>query len=338
MGIGDEIIINTSNNILYKCLFNLLALLNPVIKIDNKYVLPVNFFDIFLIASTFSSFIIEININNLEFKKISFLTQKIFIKQDVRDRFLSYEHIIKSPLSNYKIINSNQVNFIICSHEKIDGYYIESNINNIKSISINMYDEDTQKELDSTHYQILKYNKLMIDLYLKKISDSLLYIPLNINKINALNSNLSNFSFGTFGTENLSCIKQAFIIKIKFYEQEEKIGLHTFAYNKLRYLNGITGPMYITCYTVQSNFEAGYNNFELNGKLYNGNTFMMLKNTDKINFDNFFDNLEELKIVMPKQNITNLPINLKKLEIYNKPGNINIKYPFGCEYIEKSIK
>jgi len=43
MGIGDEIIINTSNNILYKCSFNLFALLNPVIKIDNKYVLSVNF-------------------------------------------------------------------------------------------------------------------------------------------------------------------------------------------------------------------------------------------------------------------------------------------------------
>ena len=130
MGIGDEIIIKTSNNILYKCSFNLLALLNPVIKIDNGYVLAVDFFDIFLIASTFSSFLIEIDINNLEFKKITFLTQKIFIKQNFRDRFSSYEHIIKSPLSNYKIINSNQVNFIICSHERIDGYYIESNINN----------------------------------------------------------------------------------------------------------------------------------------------------------------------------------------------------------------
>jgi len=113
------------------------------------------------------------------------------------------------------------VNFIICSHEKIDGYYIETNINNIKSISINMYDEDTHKELDNDFFQILKYNKIMIDLYLKKISDNLLHIPLNINKISVLNSKLINGHYN-------NCVKQSFIIKIKFYEQEKKNRLSYF--------------------------------------------------------------------------------------------------------------
>jgi len=119
--------------------------------------------------------------------------------------------------------------------------------------------------------------------------------------------------------------------------RKKKIGCHTFAYNTLRYLNGMSGTLYTTCYSPQYKYEAKYNKFEIGDKIYNGNTIVMLENTDKINFDNLSDNLEELKIVIPKQNITNLPINLKKLEIYNKPANINIKYPFGCEYIEKSI-
>jgi hypothetical protein len=140
----------------------------------------------------------------------------------------------------------------------------------------------------------------MIDLYLKKISDNLLHIPLNINKISVLNSKLIN---------NNNCVKQSFIIKIKFYEQEEKIGYNTFAYNKLRYLNGMSGTLYTTCYSPQYKYEAKYNKFEIGDKIYNGNTIVMLENTDKINFDNLSDNLEELKIIMPKQNITNLPIN-----------------------------
>ena len=70
----DKIIIMIGGQIIYKNSFNLLTLLNPVIKTNNKYVLPVEFLDLYFVSASFHLIEAEITIDNSSFKKISFLT------------------------------------------------------------------------------------------------------------------------------------------------------------------------------------------------------------------------------------------------------------------------
>ena len=211
----DEIIIMIPNQILYKSSLKLLTLLNEVTIINNKYILPVDFFNINLISTQFTKFVINITIHNEIFKKISFLTQDYFINNEYRLNHAYYgsEHIIKYPVSINKIIDSNQVTFIINSHSKIDGYYIEANISNIKSLSISLWNE----EVDEERHELLNYDEIMINLYFKKINDNLLFVPLNLNKIVFFDKSLSNI----FNSKNLICVKQSFIIKINFNTKVE---------------------------------------------------------------------------------------------------------------------
>jgi hypothetical protein len=333
--LDDEIIIRTPKEILYKSSLNLLSLINQATKSDNKYILPVDFFDFYLISTHFTEFILKMTIHNDKFKNISFITENFFLKNNEKKNYGDHYYTIKYPTSICKTINSEQVTFIINSCHSIDGYYIEANVDNIKSLSINLYNEELQQELDNDYCQLMNYDKPMINLFLKKINDKLFYVPLNSNKIAHFNFNL--LSQGLNPMNHTICIKQSFIIKINFDIGEEKIALHTYNYNRLRYSTGICSLQYVSAYVPDVYCEIMFENFKFGDKMYNGKVIIINSSIDQ-KYDEFSENILELKIIKLNKNLINLPLNLKKLEIYNKANDVVVKYPFGCEYIEENIE
>lgn len=167
----------------------------------------------------------------------------------------------------------------------------------------------------------------MIHLYLTKIKDNLLHIPLNMVKIKNI------FNFGSSSIPNTTV--QHFIIKIKFFNLENKIKLHAYEFNIESFHQGLMMNVFDNNY--KEYIECTYENLELNNVLYQGKTIYIINNPkeiDKFNFDNIQDTLIELKINYPPKNLTNLPINLNKIKVYNKAKDIEIKVPFGCKYTE----
>ena len=93
---------------------------------------------------------------------------------------------------------------------------------------------------------------------------------------------------------------------------------------------------YISGYEPEEEYyEAMFENLELNNTKYKGKVIVIKDLIQKLNYENISENILELKIIKLNKNLLNLPLGLKKLEIYNKSDNIIIKCPFGCEYIEK---
>lgn len=113
------------------------------------------------------------NVDASDITNISFYVKNINCSTEIRKKLMCphyniYQHVTthsfnKFPNSldqTYEIIYNN------CNYTK--GFFLEDNISNIKSIKIMI-----------GGYEYKYYDNIMMDLYCKKISDGLIYIPFN---------------------------------------------------------------------------------------------------------------------------------------------------------------
>lgn len=328
----DRFLIKMGTSVIYNASLKFLYLLNKIIFHNNSFILPIKIFEIMVISLAFQNIEIQILINNNNFKNITLITNNSYFDTSYRNQLAtnSYDNLIKYPTHISKQINSNKVTFIIDTWCKIDEYFLDCDINNIKSLNINFLSKDLNKDNVQPIIKLIDYDAIMVKVNLKMIN-KLLAIPLNINKLKYLSNNNSYISN--------TCVEN-FIIVIEFFEKADNFTLYTYNYNILAYKNGMATLKFIPNFAPHCYLEALFDNFKYNGKSYEDKVVYATDSTTDILdmiFDNFQDNLLELKFSNPPKDLLNLPLSLRKLEIINKLKQIIIKVPFGCEYIEENF-
>jgi hypothetical protein len=343
---GDKVVINIGSQIVYKCNLKYHYLINNCKEENGKFIIPIYIPTIYTMLLTFHevgySISINKNFNNIELLCEKRLFNGIIYKYCI-DNINSTDKII-IPCFFTKANNTNKVNFILNNDFWIDEYIMQCNTNNIKNLEIYFYEKKAKK------LEILNYDSEKIKNNLVK-NDNLIKIPIDIKKI--LDEVLKHYNRFP---EKLICPYSKigfFIIKIDFYEEEKEINLFGNTFNYLRYQTGMGGIRYSVDINdtfldmTYSNYCSMINNnnfqktfLDFNDNLGEGKTIYYTENIEEIknvNYDNFDENLLELKIFNPEKNLTNLPITLEKLVFFNKINDINIKIPFGCEYIEEKL-
>ena len=331
---NDYIIIYSDDNILYKANLIFLAKFELVKKVNNEYVLPVDIKRIISAMIQNCKISVKIIIND-KFKKVKLLIDKSYIKNKLRqnlcDRWIEEFYIY--PYSIFDNTMVTDINFILNCTINTDGYYIETNISNIKNISI-----DILSISDSKITKFINYDTGMIDTCCKKINENMLFVPLDIFKINDLDLIVNNL----FSLKTDKFTNQSFIIKISL-QKPEKINLHTPTYRVMRYSNGILNPTLFdnlnkmdSHYSKHEYLEGYYNFFKMDNLNLSQRTIFVTNDNSilkKINLNNAYG-LTQLKFKNPSINLLNLPIDLIKLEVQKREFDIQIKVPFGCEYNE----
>ncbi len=172
---NTQIELTIGNQIIFTNNLRLYTHFNPVIHVDNTFVIKIpDFFllNIDLISLQYCEVKIKyINLNNNLFTEKS-LTVK-YTHLDIEPRRnraqRSHNNFIQYITHSGEITQNSMMNTSpIESREMIKGYFIEGNIDNINDI-----------ELILNGVTRFKYNKIMINLYCKKITNKLLYLPFN---------------------------------------------------------------------------------------------------------------------------------------------------------------
>lgn len=350
----DNILLYIGGQNVYKCNLKYYYLMNGCKEENGKFIIPIYIPTIFTILLTFHQVCYSISINN-NFNNVEFLCEKRtfngIIYKKCFDKFNSiekdYKYTDKINVLEFftKANNTNKVNFILNNEYWIDEYIVQCNPNNIKNLEIYFYEKKAKKiEILNYDYEKIKNNFVKYDNFIK--------IPINIKNIS--DEVLKHYNLVN---ENLVCpygksrFNGVFIIKIDFFEEEKEINLFGKTFNYLRYVGGMGGIAYQVdiddrflemtyCnYDGTKNNDYFQKNFsDFNDNLSEGKTIYFTNNFEElqnINYDNFDENLLELKIYNPNKKLTNLPITLEKLVFFGWNNDIEIKIPFGCEYIEE---
>ncbi len=349
----DNILLYIGGQNVYKCNLKYYYLMNGCKEENGKFIIPIYIPTIFTILLTFHevcySISIDNNFNNVEFlcEKRTFnglIYKKCFDKFKSIDKNNNYTDKINVLEFFTKVNNTNKVNFILNNQYWIDEYIVKCNPNNIKNLEIYFYDKKAKKiEILNYNYEKIKNNFVKYDNFIK--------ILINIEKISEVLKHY-NLVSRTLTCPSKMALDGIFIIKIDFFEEEKEINLFGKTFNYLRYVDGMGGIAYqvdiddrfleITyCnYNGMKNNDYFQKNFsDFNDNFYDGKTIYFTENIEEIkniNYDNFDENLLELKFSNPIKKLTNLPITLEKLVFFGWINNIEIKIPFGCEYIEEN--
>lgn len=344
----DNIVINIGSQSVYKCNLKYHYLINKCKEENGKFIIPIYIPKIYIILLTFHQVGYLISINN-NFNNIELLCEKRLFNRMINKYYENnyiYTEKIIIPCFFTKANNTNKVNFILNNDFWIDEYIMRCNTNNIKNLEIYFYEKKAKK------LEILNYDSEKIKNNLVK-NDNLIKIPIDIKKISdEVYKNYNRVPGELVCPYGKSNFPGFFIIKIDFFEEEKEINLFGNTFNYLRYRWGMGGIAYVvydnddflditysnySCMKNNNNFQKTFS--DLNDNLSEGKTIYFTENMEEIkniNYDNFDENLLELKIFNPKKNLTNLPITLEKLVFFNKINDIKIKIPFGCEYIEEN--
>ena len=323
---NDKFSIIVGGNVVYNTSFNLLMMINKIEKKNEQYLLPLNDIYFFFCSTDFHESRIFLSIDNTLVKKINLFTTEYLLANDKLQQFKmkSHEKYVCCPRSISKMVNSANVNYISDFCGFIDGYYLETNIANIKSITINNLNNNEN---------LINYDVDMIKKYCKIINNKLLYIPLDINKINLTDKSENNVKYFVN-----KAVRQLFIVKVVFFDIEKKFTLHTLNYNIMRWMSGMCGLTF-RVYDYNNELNQVYKNMKFGNEILEGITIYSQNLSGKYN--NLPDSIIELIVYDLKEDLTNLPVFLEKIEhIYYKTidKNIKIKCPFGCEYIERKIE
>lgn len=103
----------------------------------------------------------------------------------------------------------------------------------------------------------------------------------------------------------------------------------------MRWMGGMCGLTFHV-YDYENELKQVYKNMKIGNEILKGITIYSQNLSGKYN--NLPDSIIELIVYDLKEDLTNLPVFLEKIEhIYYKTidKNIKIKCPFGCEYIER---
>jgi hypothetical protein len=185
---NNKLTIRIGGTVMYDISFRLLTLLNKIEYKNEQYLLPINDIYINFISTGFHDSVVIISIENKTIKKINLFTKEYLLKDEKHNKFFDcqLERVFYCPESIYTTVNSAKVNYIICSHKFIDGYYLEANISNIKSISVDFWDDTNQKIVFIKNNKLIDYNVDMIHSRCKKINDKLLFIPFDIKEMETM--------------------------------------------------------------------------------------------------------------------------------------------------------
>jgi len=346
----DNIFLYIGSQNVYKCNLKYYYLMNGCKEENGKFIIPIYIPTIFTILLTFHEVCYSISIDN-NFNNVEFLCEKRtfngLIYKKCFDKFNSIDNKYTDKINVLefftKVNNTNKVNFILNNQYWIDEYIVKCNPNNIKNLEMYFYDKKAKKiEILNYDYEKIKNNFVKYDNFIK--------IPINIEKISEVLKHY-NLVSRTLTCPTKMALDGIFIIKIDFFEEEKEINLFGKTFNYLRYVGGMGGIAYQVdiddrflemtyCnYDGMKNNDYFQKNFsDFNDNFNDGKTIYFTENIEEIkniNYDNFDENLLELKFSNPIKNLTNLPITLEKLVFLNKIYDIEIKIPFGCEYIEE---
>ncbi len=198
--------------------------------IDDYMVLTINLpykhlvKQLYLVSSSYKKLCFKVSINNdiINAEQVSLIFNYMlldeYMKHEYRSRQFEYlfQQIITYKLYNF---NSKKIKRILFMKGLCRGFYIYGNINNINNISL--YFEDDIK---------INYNKLMIKLCCKKISNKLIYISLN-------NRGDIEYNFEAFdGGINFASLKYSKLI-IDFELEENEIMFCPILANIMQYNN-----------------------------------------------------------------------------------------------------
>lgn len=318
--------------IIYSPSIKFFLLKNGYREDNGKFIIPIDIFEIDLYLLVFHYFNIEIKLNE-NYKEVGLLYNNIFnqtiiddiidglidgLTDDIKDVKFKILHIVSSIIENCK-----KLNILIKSEALIDNLLLNCNFSNIKSISVDYFDEKIpMMKLSEYNAQTIK-NEL-------KIIDNLLEIPIDYREIKKIQYANNPFRKLTNiispNNEGDGTIK----LEIEFYENESKINLYGNAWNYFRYLWGMGAKVY----NISSDYHDS--NYFMHEIIYQNETDKIVHITDylkEVNYDNFAENIMSLKIYNPTRNLLNLPLGIKKVEVYGDKY-VKIKVPFGCEYVE----
>jgi len=163
----------------------------------------------------------------------------------------------------------------------------------------------------------------MIKTKCKIINNNLIYIPIDIIKISPICEKV-------FYSK---CMSECFIIKIDFYNIETNFKFHLLNANLIEFKSEMCCNF--LCYELIQISQL-YKNILLNNEILEGDT-LMISCSINTNYDNLLSDICELTICDLSNDLTNLPIYLKKLTLINKKKEAKVKVPFNCKYIEREI-
>lgn len=241
---------------------------------------------------------IEIKIYFKKIKICNIICKQNYLSSSVRHNHNNFNILTKKYLSFYNKINSKNITFINMLNFNTDGIYIETNIDNIKSISAKCISIDN-KILNNNLFLLLDYDKLKINLFGKKINKNLIFLPFNCIKLNSImNTNIIKQQY----------INTKFIINVDFQNEESYLNFHFNSYNIGIYNDGMFCNKF---YDDIDAIELLFSNFEFDNKKF-----------------------EKTIYVTSYYDLDNLSLNLEKIAIPKKMCNTKIKIPYGCKYKE----
>jgi hypothetical protein len=143
-------------------------------------------------------------------------------KETLRIQSYKYNiHFQKIDTLEYNINDDRMFDFALCfSNHCTKGYFIECEISKISNI-----------ELNFNYEQKLNYNIAMINTFCVKISDTLLYVPLNYNM--SYDDNGQGNYIGSFNHDRVDCVNCIITLNDQFSNGRIKIhslGLHLHIY------------------------------------------------------------------------------------------------------------
>jgi hypothetical protein len=269
----DEFIQNTSQYryIIYaggteflRLPFSIIFSLNKVKIIDNTFIIQIPYDSFFQLPYKMASskhhdlesviyydneFISNYSINEISEIEFCNTEERNLLKNEINVsyyneliyRYDTYDAIISNNRHTYTFIDTH-------FNGLVKGFFIETNeINNIENIKFNlsMYDNGDLKE-DTKMCDYINFDKIKINLFCNKISDSLIYLPLDNNQfndtspLNAINGLYYYRSFSFPGEVN-SRLTITFNNNVNV---DSKIILYYLSPNTMDYRDGMCRPIY----------------------------------------------------------------------------------------------
>jgi hypothetical protein len=240
---------------------------------DNKIYITIPFElfcnDIKLICLVYHD--VRFTLTNIEnvFRSCKLISKGIFYDDEIRRQMIQnqYDEIIQQ-LASIEITSPNPKNefkYVIPFKGIHKGFYIEcQNIDEINEISLNL-----------NHLNRLIYNRFLVRTKCVKISQQLLYLPFNFDKLCQDRS-----PTGFEGSINLNRVDSV-VLNIKLYTLNSKICLYGLGSNILRTGTGMGGLAF-----SHENINHYYCDYKENGVYIDGayikNIYKLITDNDKI--------------------------------------------------------
>ena len=225
-------------SIIQKFSISLMESLKNLERTDNDIVLKVQDFmshEFIMIATQYHE--VQITIENIDqsiISNVSLVTENTFCDSPERRGLAQHGHEEKITQITSQTIQSDtngniqqqRINFSGCSK----GYFIESeNIDKLSKLQLHLNGQERYN-----------YNKTMINIIGRKVSDNLLYIPFG-NRTDFENTEMNSY-IGSLNHNRIDDVKMT--VTFDNMDTSHSFKLHSQSFNIIRYMSGMMGLVY----------------------------------------------------------------------------------------------